>query len=86
MVIVERFSRPGIMVLGIVAALILGLKLLKPVPDPGRRARGGTGRAGIARGTRHRAADLPETAPSPSIQLRSRIQSESAITRTPPRR
>ena len=39
LVVVERFSRPGIMVLGIVVALILGLKLLKPdagsLPEPG---------------------------------------------------
>ena len=78
MVIVERFSRPGIMVLGIVAALILGLKLLKPVQMPAGAVTAGAGQPGSMPSLPTAMADLPETAPSPSIQLRSRIQSESA--------
>ncbi len=75
LVVVERFTRPGIMVLGIVAALILGLKLLKPVPVPAL-AGGGmpAGSMGASAGT----PELGTAPPTHSMQLRSTVQTESA--------
>jgi flagellar biosynthesis/type III secretory pathway M-ring protein FliF/YscJ len=77
LVVVERFTRPGIMVLGIVAALVLGLKLLKPVPVPaGELAAGAASGTPLARGAAF--PEIPDAPPSVSLQLRNRVQSESA--------
>ena len=57
------------------AALILGLKLLKPVPVPALA--GGTVAAG-AMGAAAGAAEIPSTPPTISMQLRSAVQSESS--------
>ncbi|HYC32240.1 MAG TPA: flagellar basal-body MS-ring/collar protein FliF [Gemmatimonadales bacterium] len=79
LVIVERFSRPGIMVLGIVAALILGLRLLKPVSIPAGAVTAGTVAAGALSSAPAPAfAELPDVPPSVSMQLRNKVQSESA--------
>jgi flagellar M-ring protein FliF len=77
LVVVERFTRPGIMVLGIAAALILGLKLLKPIqlPAGAPAAVGGSAAAATLPPT---LPELPEAPPSVSAQLRNRIQTESA--------
>ena len=77
--VVERFSRPGIMVLGIVAALILGLKLLKPISLPAGTA--AFSAAGVTGGMLPVTAlpELPDVlAPTMSMQLRSRVQTDSA--------
>jgi len=58
-------------------ALILGLKLLKPIPVPPAALAAGTG-PGAALPASGTLADLSDAAPSPSTQLRSRIQAESA--------
>jgi flagellar M-ring protein FliF len=77
LVVVERFTRPGIMVLGIVVALILGLKLLKPVEIPaGELAAGGAPGTPLSRGVTM--PEIPDAPPSVSLQLRNRVQSESA--------
>ena len=79
MMMVERFSRPGIMVLGIVAALILGPSCqrcrCRQAQLSGGRRPAGIDDVPAARG------ELPETAPPPAIQLRSRNQPSPAATR-----
>ncbi len=77
MVVVERFSRPGIMVLGIGVALILGLKLLKPVPVPAGEL-AAAGPSGVTLSRPGALTELSEAPPSVSVQLRNRVQSESA--------
>jgi flagellar M-ring protein FliF len=79
LVIVERFTRPGLMLIGIVAALILGLRLLKSVPvSEGIAALGGVGAAAMAPAPPPQLPELPAIAPSVSTQLRARIQADSA--------
>jgi flagellar M-ring protein FliF len=78
LVVVERFSRPGIMVLGIVAALILGLKLLKPVAIPAGTAALAAGAVPAAPALPSALPELPAAPPSMSMQLRNRIQADSA--------
>ncbi len=81
-VLVERFSRPGIMVLGIIAALILGLRLLKPINLPAAAAPALAAPAAAGQAAVPALATAPEVpevpAPSPSMQLRSKVQTESA--------
>jgi flagellar M-ring protein FliF len=75
LVVAERFSRPTVLLVGIVAALVLGLRLLKaPPPAAGARAGGAFAAAGPG------APALPPEEPAiltASQQLRSRVQQES---------
>jgi flagellar M-ring protein FliF len=72
LVVVERFSRPTIMLVGIAAAFVLGLRLLKAP------ARGTGGSGGQFASAQAALPDEPPELPSVSQQLRARIQSETA--------
>jgi flagellar M-ring protein FliF len=77
LVVVERFTRPGIMVLGLVVALVLGLKLLKPVSLPAG-APAALAAAGGGATLPPTLPELPEVPASLSTQLRTRVQADSA--------
>jgi flagellar biosynthesis/type III secretory pathway M-ring protein FliF/YscJ len=78
LVVVERFTRPGIMVLGLVVALVLGLKLLKPVSLPAGAAAPALAAAPAGATLSPGLPGLPEAPPTMSAQLRNRVQAESA--------
>jgi flagellar M-ring protein FliF len=79
LVVVERFTRPGIMVLGLVVALVLGLKLLKPVSLPAGAAAPSLAVAGaVGAALPSTLPGLPDAPPTMSAQLRNRIQADSA--------
>lgn len=86
MVIVERFSRPGLILAGLIVALVLGLKLMKPAaPAPGAPAiRGGSRDDGAGSETPSLTTHAP-MAPmlerprnTASLQLRQTVQAESS--------
>jgi flagellar M-ring protein FliF len=78
LVVVERFTRPGIMVLGLVVALVLGLKLLKPVSLPAGAPAGTLAASSAGAALPTALPELPDTPPSMSAQLRNRVQADSA--------
>lgn len=86
LLLVEQFSKPGLLLIGMIVALILGLRLLKPPPPPpppppapGAIARGepegqGAGTPELADGG---LPALPPQVASASAQLRKAVQGET---------
>ncbi|MEO8633724.1 MAG: flagellar basal-body MS-ring/collar protein FliF [Gemmatimonadales bacterium] len=84
LVVAERFSRPMLGLVGIIAALILALRVLKPQRDAGGRA-SGTGEnsgGGSLPSSGDRELDLPPVRvpelSSSTTRLKSEVQSESS--------
>lgn len=81
LVVAERFSRPVILLVGIVAALILGLRLFKTGAAPAPALESGATTASLPTAAGPAAAMLPPEEPAlPTVsqQLRARVQQDSS--------
>jgi len=81
LVLVDRFSRPLLGLVGVIAALILGLRVLKPAGEPSRNLAAGASGGGSAFGSQDLDVELPAVR-VPALnattnKLKNEVQAES---------